>query len=310
MSKILVTGGAGFIGSHLTDALIDQGHEVFVVDNLSSGKKENLNQKAVFFEMDINNKELSGIFEKERPEAVFHFAAQTNVRRSVEDPIFDARTNIVGTLNILENCRKFGVKKIIFASSGGAIYGEPEIIPTPENAALLPCCPYGVSKLAGEKYLYFYDELFGIAHVILRFSNIYGPRQDPEGEAGVVAVFTNTLLKNKPCTIFGDGLQIRDFLFVKDAVGAAVLSLDFLSKQESSIFNVGTGISTNINETYNLVLRHTGGDAKPEHGPVKEGDSRKSCLECGKIKEQLGWSPKYTLEQGIEETVKWFKNEN
>ena len=310
----LITGGAGFIGSHLTDRLIKKKHKVVVIDNLSTGRKENLNpaffkkggasSEAKFYKIDIQSPKISDIFRKEKPEIVFHFAAQINVRKSVANPIEDAKINILGSLNILENCKKARVKKIIFSSTGGAIYGEAALIPTPESYTAFPLSPYGIAKLTIEKYLNYYFKVFGLAFVSLRLANVYGPRQNPKGEAGVVAIFCDKLLKNEQPIIFGDGRQTRNYVFVDDVVDASILAAE---TNKVGIFNVGTGIETNINKLYQLILKKTGKEIKPIFESTKPGDLKRSCLDCAKIKKQLGWQPRYSLEQGLEKTVKWFK---
>jgi UDP-glucose 4-epimerase len=225
--KILVTGGAGFIGSHVVDAYLELGHEVVVVDNLSSGSIENLNPKAKFYKMDIRDSDIEDLFKNEKPDIVNHHAAQMDVRKSVEDPIYDADVNIIGSLNLLQNCIRYGVKKFIFASTGGAIYGEQDYFPADEEHPTRPLSPYGVAKLTVEKYLYFYKEVHGLNYVVLRYANIYGPRQNPHGEAGVVAIFTSKMLKGEQPVINGDGFQTRDYTFVGDVVRANVLALNY-----------------------------------------------------------------------------------
>lgn len=316
MAKILVTGGAGFIGSHLTGKLIERGHQVKVIDNLSTGKKGNLNPGAKFYKIDIQNPKISEIFKKEKPEIVFHFAAQIDVRKSVENPIDDAKINILGSLNLIQNFvsvnqrsnqRKSAFpKKFIFVSSGGAIYGDTDIIPTPETCPEKPGSPYGIAKLTIEKYLHFYKKTYDLDYVSLRYSNIYGPRQNSKGEAGVVAIFTDKLLHNESPIIFGDGEQTRDYLYVDDAVAAAILALESPSR-ENPIYNVGTGIETGVSDLYKLLVKEIGKDIVPKHGPPKKGEQLRSCLDFSKIKKELGWQPKYDLERGLKETIKWFK---
>ena len=324
LQTVLVTGGAGFIGSHLVDRLIEKGHEVLIIDNLSTGKKENLNPayfvgtgpKAKFYEIDIQDPGISGIFKKEKPDVVFHYAAQIDVRKSVEDPIGDAKINILGSLNLIQNFvqvkqrinprQSIPGNKFIFASSGGAIYGDSSVIPTPENFSLNPQSPYGVAKLTIEKYLDFYNKAYGLDYVALRYSNVYGPRQDSRGEAGVVAIFIDKLLHKQVPTIFGSGEQTRDFVFVKDAVDAALKALDLLLSGKSAVFNVGTNKETSINTLYSLILEKTGKSAQPNFAPSKIGDIKRSCLDCSKIKKELGWYPQYSLDQGLSKTVKWF----
>ncbi len=308
MSKILVSGGAGFIASHLTDKLIEKGHQVVVIDNLSTGKKENLNPKAKFYEADICNSEIAQIFQEEKPEIVFHFAAQIDVRESVKDPIQDAKVNILGSLNLLQNCQKNGVKKFIFASSGGAIYGDTDVIPTPETHSENPESPYGICKLTVEKYLHFFKETFGLNYTALRLANIYGPRQNSKGEAGVIAVFCDQMLKNEEVVINGDGEQTRDFVFVDDVVNAALLSIE---QEKSDIYNIGTGIETNINEIFRKIKELTNSDCEEIHVPAKQGEQKRSCLDNSKAKQELNWDPEYNLEEGLEKTVNWFrKNEH
>lgn len=302
--KILVTGGAGFIGSNIVDKLIEQGHQVVVVDDLSSGKKEYINSKAKFYQINIQAKELEQIFAKEKPEIVNHHAAHINVRESVKDPIFDAQANILGTLNLLENCRKYKVKKFIFASTGGALYGDTDIIPTPENHPTKPISPYGVTKLCAEGYLYYYQQVHNLDYVILRYANVYGPRQDPYGEAGVVAIFIQKLLANEQPIINGDGKQTRDFVFVSDVVDSNVLAL---TSRASEIYNVGTGRETSVDELFHKLTKITGISKTEKHGPPIPGEQRRSCLSYLKIKKRLGWEPKTSLGQGLKKTVEWFK---
>ena len=303
--KILISGGAGFIASHLTDKLIDKGHNVVVIDNLSTGRRENLNPQAKFYEADICNSEISQIFEEEKPEIVFHFAAQIDVRKSVKDPIQDAKVNILGSLNLLQNCQKNGgVKKFIFASSGGAIYGDTDVIPTPETHAENPESPYGICKLTIEKYLHFYKETFGLNYTALRLANIYGPRQNSKGEGGVIAVFCDKMLKNEKVVINGEGKQSRDFVFVDDVVNSALLSIE---QEKSDIYNIGTGKETNINEIFRKIKELTNSNCEEIHTPAKLGEQRRSCLNYSKAKKELNWEPKYNLKKGLENTIKWFK---
>jgi UDP-glucose 4-epimerase len=303
--KILVTGGAGFIGSHLVDRLIKENHQVIVVDNLSTGKKENLNPKAQFYQLDILDPKLSEVFQKEKPEVVFHYAAQIDVRKSVKNPLEDAKINILGSLNLLENCKRFKVKKFIFASSGGAIYGQADIVPTPESYPAWPLSPYGVAKLTIEKYLNYYYKVFGLPYTSLRLANVYGPRQNPEGEAGVVAIFCHKLLKGEQPVINGDGTQTRDYVFVDDVVEANLLALE---KDKVDIFNVGTAKETSVNEIFQRLKRITGAGIEGIHGPAKQGEQKRSCLDFSKIKKELDWQPNYSLEQGLEKTVNYFKS--
>lgn len=307
MPKILVTGGAGFIASHITDRYISEGYDVVVVDDLSSGRLENLNPKATFYKMDIRDKGISAIFEKERPDIVNHHAAQMDVRRSVTDPGFDAEVNILGMLNLLQNSINHGVKKFLFASSGGAIYGEQEVYPAPESHVANPLSPYGISKLAGEKYLFYYKEVHGLEYVALRYANVYGPRQNPHGEAGVVAIFSTKLLKGEQPVINGDGKQTRDYVYVKDVAEA---NWQATGRNYGGPVNIGTGIETDVNELFKKLVTLTGSNAKEVHAPAKAGEQKRSVIDNRKAGEVLGWKPKVALEQGLRETVEFFKGKN
>ena len=303
--NILVTGGAGLIGSHIADACIGAGHAVSIIDNLSMGKKENINPKATFHHCDIRDEKIRSIFEQGRFEAVFHLAAQMDVRKSVEDPIFDASTNILGTLNLLEQCKKFGVKKFIFASTGGAIYGEQDYFPADEAHPLRPLSPYGITKLAVEKYLFYYKEVFGLQFIALRFANIYGPRQNPHGEAGVVAIFTAKMLAGQQSVINVDGKQTRDYTYVDDVVKANMFALTY---NHSGFFNVGTGIETDVNALFTILNNATGGHCKELHAEAKKGEQMRSVLDYSLIKTTFGWKPSVTLKEGLERTVEFFRN--
>ncbi|MGB9743311.1 MAG: NAD-dependent epimerase/dehydratase family protein [Minisyncoccales bacterium] len=305
--KYLVTGGAGFISSHLVDRLIKEGYEVVVVDNLSTGKKENLNPRAKFYKADICDFKISHIFKKEKPKIVFHFGAHIEARESVKDPICDAKINILGSLNILENCKKFNIKKIIFASSGGEIYGNAEIIPTSESYFPFPISPYGVAKFAVEKYLEAYFKMFKIPYLALRYGNVYGPRQNPEGEAGVIAIFTNRMLKNQTVLIHGSGRQTKDYIFINDAINATLLAF---KKNIQGILNIGTGRETSVLEIYHKLKKLTHSKSKKRHIPLPPIGFKRGCLSIEKAKKLLSWKPKYTLDEGLKKTVEWFKNEN
>lgn len=302
--KCLITGGAGLIGSHLVDRLIEENHKVCVIDNLSTGKKENLNPKAKFYKIDICSPKIFQVFKKEKPEIVFHYAAQIDVRKSVEDPIRDAKINVLGSLNILENCREHRVKKIIFASTGGAIYGEAEIIPTPETYPESPLSPYGIAKLVAEKYLNYYYKVLGSPFISLRLANVYGPRQNSEGEAGVIAIFCDKMLSKKQPVINGDGRQTRDFVYIDDVIEINMLAV---KKRVIGVFNVGTAVETDINTIFRKIKKLTNFEGQEIHGPEKTGEQRRSCLDYSRAQEQLGWFPKYSLDEGLEMTVKWFK---
>jgi len=303
--KILVTGGAGFIGSHIVDRLINEGYEVVIVDDLSAGKTENINKNAKFYKLDIQAPELEAIFKKVRPDYVNHHAAQIDVRRSVSDPVFDAKINVLGTINILQNCVKYKVKKIIFASSGGAIYGEQEIFPAPETHPLKPISPYGITKLIGEHYLYYYKTVYGLDYAALRYANVYGPRQDPFGEAGVVAIFIQKMLRGEQPLINGDGKQTRDFVYVGDVVQANISAMtDNIS---DSIFNIGTGIETSVNQIFNNLKKIVNVSIEEMHGPPKQGEQRRSVIDITKSKKILHWEPKVSIIDGLKKTCDYFE---
>ncbi len=305
MPTSIVTGGAGFIGSHIVDLLIEKGHKVIVIDNLSTGNKTNINSKAKFYQTDITDPEIATVFSREKPDFVFHLAAQIDVRVSVANPMLDAQTNILGALNIIENSAKTGVKKFIFASTGGAIYGEADIIPTPEGYSEKPLSPYGIAKLSIEKYLYYYKIIKNLDYAALRMANIYGPRQNSQGEAGVVAIFIDKLLRGEQPIINGDGRQTRDYVFVRDAAKAYLLALE---KPVSGEFNIGTAQETAVNEIYSKIAQALNNNAAPGHGPAKSGEQKRSCLAWQKAKNELGWSPEYDLNKGIAKTIEWFRS--
>lgn len=304
MARIVVTGGAGFIGSNLTDMFVRTGHKVTVIDNLSTGFEENLNRKAKFFKVDIRSAVIDKIFEKTKPDALCHHAAQIDVRKSTDDPIFDARVNIIGSLNLLNACARHKVSKIIFASTGGAIYGEQDYFPADEKHPPDPLSPYGVTKLAIEKYLLFYRETYGIDYVSLRYANVYGPRQNPWGEAGVVAIFAQRLLAGKQAVINGGGMQTRDFVFVDDVVQANLLALDY---SKSGIFNIGTGIETDINSVFRIIREKAGSKQKEIHAPAMPGEQQRSVLDSSLAERALGWNPRFDLDQGLAKTVEYFE---
>ncbi|MGC9329581.1 MAG: NAD-dependent epimerase/dehydratase family protein [Candidatus Hinthialibacter sp.] len=306
IKRCLVTGGAGFIGSHIVDHLLAAGHHVAVVDDLSSGKKENLPEQAVLYEQDICH-DLCEVFDKERPQVVFHEAAQVSVSVSVREPELDAQLNILGSINLLEHCRKYGVQKVIYAASGAA-YGEPESLPLREDGPAHPISPYGISKFTVEKYLYGYWRQFGLSFAALRYANVYGPRQDPHGEAGVMAIFCERMLKNEPCIIFGDGKQTRDFVYVEDVARAnlAVMNAS-IDPSVLPIFNVSTQVQTEINTIYDLVAKHTGCSLPKRHADERPGDVRDSCLSNEKIRNHAGWTPQIDPDEGIRLTAAYFR---
>lgn len=302
--KIVVTGGAGFIGSHLVDAFIAAGHEVFVIDDLSSGNKGNLNPKAKLYSMDLLDPKIPALIAEIRPDALNHHAAQMDVRRSVAEPMFDARVNILGFINLLEAGKQSGLKKVIFASSGGAIYGEQESFPAAEDHPKRPASPYGVSKLTGENYLAYYHATFHIPYVALRYANVYGPRQNFKGEAGVIAIFIDQLLSGKTPMIYGDGKQTRDFVYVGDVAAANLTALD--TPYVGGI-NIGTGVETDLVTLYDKICRQMGSKVAAIHGPAKDGEQRRSSLDCSHARKILNWSPKISLDDGLGNTVAYYR---
>ena len=304
--KVLVTGGAGFIGSHLVDRLLQEGHDVAAVDDLSRGKRRNVSKSARFYKRNIASSWMDGVFRRERPTVIFHLAAQMDVRKSVEDPMFDAHVNVVGLLNVLQLSVKYGVRKVIFASSGGAIYGEQTQFPATETHATTPLSPYGITKLVGEHYLRYYQQLAGIQTVSLRYANVYGPRQDPHGEAGVVGIFVQKMLRGEQPIINGNGRQTRDFIFVDDVVEA---NLAVLGKDVTGPYNVGTGIETTINDIHKLLAAATNRGTKEIHGPGKKGEQARSVIDSTKLRHELGWEPRVALDEGMKRTVEYFKTQ-
>lgn len=303
--RILVTGGAGFIGSNISDMLIGKGHQVIVLDNLSSGKKANLNPRAKFYHADIRDaKSVEKVFKGNKIDIVCHHAAQIDVRKSVADPVYDANINVAGTLNLLENARKAGVKKVIFASSGGTIYGECGAKAPDENSKGRPISPYGITKYTIEFYLNFYSEIHGMKYTALRYGNVYGPRQDPHGEAGVVAIFAGKMLAGEKALIFGNGGQKRDYVNVHDVARANLLAL---KKGDNQIINIGTGVATSVNTLFGRMAKITGYTVKPKYEPARPGELLKSVLNIGKAKRVLGWAPEISLDKGLEQTIDFFR---
>jgi UDP-glucose 4-epimerase len=302
--KILVTGGAGFIGSNVSDALVKDGHEVAVVDNLSTGKEENINPEVKFYNIDLLDLEsLELVFREFKPDVVNHHAAQIDVRKSVEDPAFDAETNIIGSINLFELSINYGVRRIIFASTGGALYGEPKALPASEDTPIEPLSPYGVAKYCVENYLNYFKRLYGVERVILRYANVYGPRQDPLGEAGVVAIFTGKILKGEKPVIFGDGIQTRDYVYVEDVVKANVLALE----GKEGTYNIGTGKETSVNELIEVFSKVLGREIKPEYAPPRIGEVHRISLDGEKAKRELSFVPNYSLPEGIRKTIEWYR---
>ncbi len=307
MSKILVTGGAGFIGSTLVDKLISEGNEVVVIDSLVSGKKSYLNPAAKFYKLDIRSKKLEKIFKLEKFDFVYHLAAQIDVRISVANPELDNDVNVVGGINILENCRKHQVKKIIFASTGGAIYGDAEEIPTTEHAPTYPVSPYGIHKLTFEKYLNYYYQVYGVNYTVLRFANVYGPRQFKGGEAGVIAIFVDNAVKDLESKIFGDGLQTRDFVCVLDVVEALSLAKNIDCRGE---INIGLGKEISLLDLVTQIEISLDRKIKIKQEPAKDGEQKRSCLSRERAKAVLNWEPKISLAEGIKKTIDWAKENN
>ncbi|HEU23963.1 MAG TPA: SDR family NAD(P)-dependent oxidoreductase [Mesoaciditoga lauensis] len=304
--KVLVTGGAGFIGSNIVDELIKMGYSVVVVDDLSSGSMDNISKNVKFYQCDIRDgQSLEKVFENERPEYVIHTAAQISVSKSVREPLYDAQVNIIGIINLLDLSVKYKIRKFVFSSSGGVMYGEnPKIYPTPESVCPDPISPYGIAKLASERYLKFYSKEFGLRFTSLRYGNVYGPRQNPDGEAGVIAIFAKKMLKNEPVKINGDGEYIRDYVYVKDVVDA---NLKSLSAGDGEVLNIGTGTGKSVNDVFRVLRERIGYKLDPIYGPPRSGDLRKSILDNSRAKEILKWEPMYDFERGISETVSYFE---
>ncbi|MGA3229374.1 MAG: NAD-dependent epimerase/dehydratase family protein [Candidatus Binatus sp.] len=307
--RILVTGGAGFIGSHTVDALVASGAgEVSVLDDLSTGKRNQVNAKATLYQTDLRDAAAVGsVVERARPEIIFHLAAQMDVRRSVADPAFDAQVNLVGFLNLIESARRHGLRRVIFSSTGGAIYGEQDEFPCSEDHPLRPVSPYGVAKLATEAYLFFYKVEYGIDYLALRFGNVYGPRQDPHGEAGVVAIFCGRMLDGKPVTIYGDGTQTRDYVYVGDVVRAVVAAAK--SSASGIALNIGTGIETNVNDLYSTLAGIADFPTRAEHVAARPGEQKRSVISPARAEQELGWRPEKKFADGLEETFKYFKQQ-
>ena len=304
--KILVTGGAGFIGSHIVDSLIEAGHEVVVLDNLSSGREENVHREAHLEKADITDfKAVQKIFALEKPEVVYHLAAQIDVRQSVADPITDAETNILGSIHLIKTAHESGVKKFIFSSTGGAIYGDTDDRPTPETHPEWPLSPYGIAKLAIDKYLNYFSLVHGLNFTSLRYANVYGPRQNPHGEAGVVAIFMDKMLAGTQPIINGDGRQTRDYVYVGDVARANLLALEHMDK--NGVYNVGTGRETSVNELFTAINDCFDGTFRETHGDAKPGEQKTSGLDATKIITELGWKAEVAFSDGIKQTFDWFK---
>lgn len=305
--KILVTGGAGFIASHIVDRYIELGNEVWVIDNLSTGKKENLNPNARFEQINIGSKQAANLIVSEKFNVINHHAAQMNVRFSVDNPLADAENNILGTINLLESAKNSGVGKFIFASSGGTVYGDKSELPSIETSPTNPDSPYGITKLVGEKYLYYYKKFYGLNYVALRYGNVYGPRQNPKGEAGVVAIFAKKMIDGGQPIINGDGSITRDYIYISDVVDANVRSLENLP---SGNYNITTGIETDVNRIFYEINEATGGNTKKIHGDPKKGEQKRCVCLPNKFIEVTGWQPEVNLQQGIAKTIEYFRSNN
>ncbi len=302
--KALVTGGAGFIGSHMVDRLLKLEYDVVVIDNLSNGKIKNLDSAAVFHHTDITQPAMADIIQREQPDLVFHMAAQTSVTQSTQDPIADTNANVLGTLRVLEASRRAGVEKIIYSCTGGALYGDPGTIPVTDDAPIAPVSPYGMSKWMAEEYLDFYYRQYRLRYTSLRYGNVFGPRQDPHGEAGVIAIFSQAMLEGKQPQIFGDGTQERDFISVFDVIDANLAAIE---RGDGKAMNVATGEPTSVNRMFELLQGITGYKWDPLHAPQRAGEVYRIALDWSQAAQVLGWSPKISLEEGLQMTVDYFK---
>lgn len=300
--KIAITGGAGFIASNIADAYIKLGHDVSIIDNLSTGFMRNVNSAAHFYNIDITTPELTKLFEQEHFDFVSHHAAQMNVRFSVANPLADASTNILGSINICEACVRTGVKKIVFASSGGTVYGEQSEFPAPEEHRLNPCSPYGISKVSVEKYLFYYKNVLGLDNCIFRYGNVFGPRQNPHAEAGVIAIFIDKMLAGEQPVINGDGGITRDYIYIADVVKANCLALQ---PEVSGTFNVAAGIETSVNTIFKKLKALTGSPCEEFHGPAKAGEQRRSVCSIEKFRKLHGWVPDFTFDAGLAKTLEY-----
>jgi UDP-glucose 4-epimerase len=303
--KVLVTGGAGFVGSHVVDHCLEAGHQVAVVDDLSTGKREQVNGAARLHVADLRAPALADVFRVEKPDAVVHLAAQASVSRSVANPQLDAEINVLGSINLLECCRRAGAQRVVYVSTGGAGYGDTDVIPTPEDHPSRPVSPYGTSKVAAELYLACWEALHGLRGTVLRLANIYGPRQDPHGEAGVVAIFTDRILRGEPCIINGDGLQTRDYTYVGDVADAALRTLE--RPDVHGPINIGTGIETTVVALFEALRAAAGGKGEAHHGPARPGEQRRSLLDSSRALRLLGWAPRVPLEEGLRRTFEFVR---
>lgn len=298
--NILVTGGAGFIGSNIVDKYLEAGHRVIVADNLSTGHRRNLNPEAIFYETDIRTPELEEIFRKHNIDIVNHLAAQIDIRKSLADPLNDASVNIIGGINLLNMAKKYEIKKLIYSSTGGAMYGEPVYLPADEQHPVRPFAAYGASKHALEHYIELYNDLYSLDYTVFRYANVFGPRQDPLGEAGVIAIFIGKMQEGETPLIFGDGNQTRDFVYIDDVVQANLIALE---KGSSEIFNIGTGRETTVNEVYETIRELIPGAPEVKYEPARPGEIYRICLDSSKAKKMLGWEPKTDFREGMKITI-------
>ena len=296
-----MTGGAGFVGSHVVDRSLEAGHDVTVVDDLSTGRRQQVNPAAQLHVVDIRGAALGDVFRTEAPDAVVHLAAQASVARSVANPSLDAEINVLGSINVFEWCRRAGARRVVYVSTGGAGYGDTDVIPTPEDHPSRPVSPYGTSKVAGELFLACWEALHGLSGVVLRLANIYGPRQDPHGEAGVIAIFTDRLLRGEPCIINGDGLQTRDYVYVGDVADAVLRALE--RPEVRGPINIGTGIETTVVALFQSLRAAFGGKGEARHGPTRPGEQRRSLLDPSRARRLLDWTPRVALDEGLRRTV-------
>ncbi len=303
-TKVLVTGGAGFIGSHLVNGLLEHGYTVAVVDDLSTGQLRNLNHQATFYHCPINDPRILQIIRREGPEIVFHLAAQSSVRNSTVDPVGDADTNVLGTIRLISAANEEGVEKIVFSSTGGAIYGNPATVPCDEHTPANPLTPYALSKYVSEQYLDLFHRTYGLKYTIMRYANVYGPGQNPNGEAGVIAIFAGTMLRGRNPEIYGDGLQERDFVYVSDVVDA---NLAAIHDGDGGIYNIGTGDPVTIKRIYSLLKEYTEFDGEPDYRPRRAGEVLKIALDSRRALEELGWEPKVSLEEGLQRSVDYVR---
>ena len=303
--RVLVTGGAGFIGSHIVDRLVAAGHAVDIVDNLSTGRAGLVHPAATLHRCDVRSARLAEVFAAARPQAVVHVAAQAEVRRSVTDPLLDASINVLGSIAVLEAGRRAGVTRVVYTSTGGAAYGDTDVLPTPEDHPARAASPYGVSKVTAERYLECWRGLTGVSTLALRLANVYGPRQNPAGEAGVVAIFAYRLLRGEPCVVNGDGEQTRDYVYVEDVADAVARAVS--RPEATGVANIGTGVETAVNEVYRRLARAAGVDPAAVHGPAKPGEQRRSALDPARVKTLLGWTPSTALDDGMARTLEYFR---